>query len=185
MVNAQGKQKIKNKVMKIPNTLPRFERYPTLLLVSGDFETHLYLASDGQLTAVGSVALNPREEAKEKQGFISRSHGQDLGAVSHHERYMEELKVRMRAAIRQAVDIAAGKYSLKEICLIAPRHSADAIAKSLSKPMQKKLAVRIYGNYTKKHPLEALRLMTEEMERMHHWAKHTHHKDSVFLEEGI
>lgn len=160
--------------MKIPNTLPRFEKQPTLLVVSGDFETHLYLASDGQLTAIGSVALNPREEAKEKQGFISRTHGQELGAVSHHERYLEDLKIRMHAAIRQAVDIAAGKYSIKEICLAAPRHSADAIAKGLSKEAQRKLAARIYGNYTKKHPLEVLQIISDELQKMHAWARNTH-----------
>ena len=72
--------------MKISRTLPQFENYPTLFVVSGEFDARLILASNGQAEEIVRFSMNPREEAKEKQGFISKSGGKSLGAVSHHER---------------------------------------------------------------------------------------------------
>lgn len=73
---------------RISRNLPQFEKYPTLFITSGEFDARFYIALDGTINEEKRIRMNPREEAREKQGMIKESHGKELGAFSHHGKYM-------------------------------------------------------------------------------------------------
>lgn len=155
--------------MKISQTLPQFENYPTLFVVSGEFDARLILASNGQAEEIVRLSMNPREEAKEKQGFISKSGGKSLGAVSHHERYIEDLKKEFRKELSRMVgDIASNKV-VREICIIASKYAANALKESLEESEKSLIHLTIYGLHTRKPVDRVLELYKNEIEKANHY----------------
>ena len=155
--------------MKISKTLPQFEGYPALFVISGEFEARLVLAKDGQVEELPGLGMNPREEAKEKQGFISKSGGKSLGAVSHHERYIEDLKKEFRKKLSSMVHDLAITKGLKEICVIAPKHAAGALRKDLGGVERSLLHLTIHGLHTRKPVNEIIELYKNEIDKANHY----------------
>ncbi len=151
------------KNMKISKNLPQFENYPTLFAIAGEFEAGFLLAKDGEIEIVDKLKLNPREEAKEKQGFITKSRGTELGAVSHHERYLKDLSKRFARFFSQKIKDLVDTKKIEDICLIAPKYAARTLLKNMHKKDHEKVHLVIYGTHTKDSAKNILELYREEL----------------------
>ncbi|MCX6765672.1 MAG: hypothetical protein NT136_01790 [Candidatus Moranbacteria bacterium] len=149
--------------MQIPKNLPQFKDYPTLFVSSGEYEARFYLALDGKLEEKNTIKMPPREEAREKQGFIGISWGQArVGALSHHGQYIADLKRKFARRAHTAIhDLLAG-YRIREIYLFAPRYVAERLTAKLDKAEKKKIKMKFPGEYTKISPLEMIKMFWKD-----------------------
>ena len=160
--------------MKIPKALPQFKDYPTLFLVSGEFEAKFYVAKNGEISENDSFALNPREEAKEKQAFVGKKGGmQSFSAVSHHGRYIEDLKERFAKKLRDMTEDVSNKESIREIHVFAPGYVESRISKKISKGSMAMVKSTHDGQYLRENPLQLLEMMKKELEQARS-TKHIH-----------
>lgn len=151
--------------MKIPQALHQFEKYPAIFLASGEYEAIFYLASKGEIKELERIKMAPREEAKEKQGMLkSSSDASHLGAVSHHGRYLEELKLKFAQKTRAIIHDLLVTYHPEEICLFAPKYVSNRILKTFKEAERKQVRMKFEGNYTKKNPLELLKAFQKEID---------------------
>lgn len=155
--------------MKISQNLPQFENYPTLFAVAGEFEAGFLLAKDGEIENIDKLKLNPREEAKEKQGFINKSRGAELGAVSHHERYLKDLSRRFARNFSQRIKDLVDRKKVEDICLIAPKHTAKTLSENMCRRDYGKLHLVIYGMHTRDSEKAILELYKEELAKANHY----------------
>lgn len=155
--------------MKISNTLPQFDGYPTLFVVSGEYEAAFIVAKNGLTEEYPKLELNPRVEAMEKQAFIDKSGGTGTGAVSHQERYMEDLKITFQKKLAETISDIAGKEKIKEICIIAPRHAASSFKKALAEEDRRLVHLTIYGIHTRKTTKDIMELYNRELVKANHY----------------
>lgn len=152
--------------MYIPKNFPQFENNPALFVTSGRYEADFFLALDGVLELKGQLKMPPREEAKEKQGFINESRGYDLGATSHLERYHEDLKKKFQKNFHALVhDFLASYPNMQEIYIFAPSFVVANLEKGLPKPELKKIRMEFFKEEIKKNPLEMIRRFWEIEQR--------------------
>lgn len=149
--------------MKIPKKLPQFEK-PALFVAAGEYEADFWLAFHGMLVRKEQVKMPPREEAKEKQGYITKSKGKELGAISHHGAYIENLKKKFQKKVHQLLHTLIAEYKSDEIYLFAPRYAAKRIMDGLDKSEQRKVRMIFYEEYTKISPLKLLGRFQKETE---------------------
>jgi hypothetical protein len=171
--------------MQISNKLNQFNQYPTLFIVTGDFEAHLHLAQNGSFNQLDSLVLHPREEAKEKQGFIHASKGALLGAVSHRENYREDLKVKFAKQLNGKVFDLIHSRQIKDICLFAPRHSANFLKTHFHDEIKKKIHAIIYGEYTKLKTEELIKFYERQIQQMYDFSIHRHDNKEPILKEQL
>lgn len=149
--------------MKIPKNLPQFEKFPALFVASGEYEAKFYLAFNGLLELKKSIKMPPREEAKEKQGFITSSKGPaGLGAVGHHGRYIEDLKKKFARKIHAVIHDLLAEFRSQEIHFFAPRYVFERAVKKLDKAERKKVRLVINKEFTKTSPLGMLKVLQEK-----------------------
>ncbi|HEX8974690.1 MAG TPA: host attachment protein [Patescibacteria group bacterium] len=153
--------------MKISQKLPQFERFPALFITSGEYEAHFYVAFQGKIEEKKLLKMNPREEAKEKQGFIGHKGGQqNLASVSHHGNYIEDLKMKFCRDAQKKIRDMIAEYKLGEIYIFAPKYVAKRIMDALGKPEQKKIRMQFYKEYTKHSPLKLLEDFQKQVEEI-------------------
>ncbi len=149
--------------MKIPKNLPQFEKYPALFAASGEYEAKFYVAYKGNLELKKTLKMPPREEAREKQGFITSSSAPaGLGAVGHKGSYIEDLKKKFAKKIHTAIHDLNADYHLNEIYFFAPRYVVDRAIKKLDKAEQKKIRMKFYIECAKTSPLEMIKTFWKE-----------------------
>lgn len=149
--------------MQIPKNLPQFSDSPSLFISSGEYEAHFYLAHKGILEELESFKMAPREEAREKQGFITESKGKSLGAVSHRGAYVEDLKRKFKARVDYTIHNLMDEYQFRSIYLFAPEYVAKRIVKGLEPSEEEKIKIKFFGEYTKLHPLKLLKMFWEQI----------------------
>ena len=151
--------------MQIPKKLPQFNKYPALFISSGEYESSLYLALNGKLMLEKSIKMAPREEAKEKQGFIGMKGGRyGLAAVSHHGAYVEDLKKKFKTSVHTAVHDILAAQNIKEIFIFAPTYVSRRIMDGLDKSEQKKVMMKFNCEIIKLNPLEMVKIFWREAE---------------------
>lgn len=149
--------------MKIPQNLPQFEKYPVLFTASGEYEAKFYVAHKGNLELKKTIKMPPREEAREKQGFITSSSGPaGFGAVGHHGRYVEDLKKKFAKKFHAAIHDLNAAHNINEMYFFAPRYVVDRAVEKLDKAEQKKIRMKFYKEYTKISPLEMVKTFWKE-----------------------
>ena len=154
---------IKKNLMKIPKSLPQFEKKPLLFLISGEFEAEFYVAKNGRIYKSGSFVLNPREEAKEKQAFVGKKGGmQSLSAVSHHGRYIQNLKEKFLKKMSETVDDISDREKITEISIFSPTYAENRILKKLSKKAREKVAYTHKGHFVKENPIRFIEMIQPE-----------------------
>ena len=160
--------------MKIPKSLSQFKDTPTLFLVSGEFEAKFYVATDGEISDKDFFALDPREEAKEKQAFVGKKGGmQSLSAVSHHGRYIEDLKEKVLKKISAVVDDISYKENVRNIHIFAPAQTENRISGKLSKEAKDRIKDIHTGHYLKETPLFFIEMLKKDLEKERS-TKHIH-----------
>lgn len=153
--------------MQISNKLPQFERFPALFVTSGDYEAHFYIASKGELERKETLKMAPRENAKEKQGFVGHKSGmKSLSAVSHRERYQQDLKMKFFHKVHAIIHGILAEYHLEEIYMFAPKHVINGIISGLDKAEQKKVRMRFYKEYTKNNPIDLIESFQKEIDKI-------------------
>lgn len=151
--------------MKISNKFFQFENYPGLFITSGEYEAHFYLAFKGNLKLINKIKMPPRENAKEKQGFIGkRGTMQNLAAVSHRENYLQELKSKFSKKIHEVIHSILAEYKLEEIYIFAPKFVTKRIMNDLDKTEQKKIRMQFYKEYTKENPIKLIEIFQREID---------------------
>lgn len=150
--------------MKIPRSLPQFEKFPALFLTSGEYEAHFHIALKGEFESVHIIKMAPREEAKEKQAFVGHKSGmQSLSAVSNKGSYVNELKLRFARSVQEKIKDLIDEHTLDEIYLFAPKYAAKRIMDALTDQQRKKVRMQFYKEYTKNDPLELLEAFEDEI----------------------
>lgn len=153
--------------MQISNKYPQFESFPALFITSGEYEAHFYIAFEGKLELEKKLKMPPRENAKEKQGFVGRKGGmQSLSAVSHHGQYVQELKMNFTRNIHKIIHDILSKYHLEEIYIFAPKFVAKRIIDGLDKSEQKKVRMQFYKEYTKNNPIDLIEKFQQEIDKI-------------------
>lgn len=153
--------------MQIPKDLPQFESYPTLFVVSGEYEAGLYLAQNGIIEKMKGLKMAPREEAREKQAFVGRKGGMSsLSSVSHHGAYVGNLKKKFQKNVHAAIHDFLAEYPIQEIYLFAPRYAAARIIDGLDKAEQKKVRMKFYKEYTKESPISLIKKFQVEINKV-------------------
>lgn len=150
--------------MQIPKNLPQFKS-PALFVASGEYEADFYLAHRGLLEKKEELKMPPREEAREKQGFIAHKGGmQDLSSVSHHGAYVEDLKRKFQRRTAEIIHDFINTHHLQEIYLFAPDYVVEKIASELNHDDQKKVRMKFSTECTKINPLEMIEMFQKEIE---------------------
>ncbi|EKE18814.1 MAG: hypothetical protein ACD_9C00225G0004 [uncultured bacterium] len=153
--------------MQISKKLPQFERYPALFISSGEYEAHFHIAFKGSFELVRTIKMEPRVEAKEKQGFEGRKAGmKSISAFSHHGRYVEDLKERFSRNVHRTIQNLILENKLNEIYLFAPKYVANRIMRELDKSQQKKVRMQFFKEYTKENPIKLIEIFESEIESM-------------------
>lgn len=161
--------------MKIPQQLPQFKGRPTVLAVCGDFEARFYLAKDGDLAETEAIEMSMRDDAKEKQVFIDAHVGkQSLGAVSHHDRYLEDLKRKFRKRFVEELGTAVSRSKASDIYFLCPTHASTLLTDSLPESLRNKIKRKIEGSFTKEHPVRILELIQADIDKSA-GTEHIHH----------
>ncbi len=146
--------------MQIPQNLYQFKKTPVLLVVSGEFEVKFYVISNNNISEENFFELNPREEAREKQAFVGKKGGmQSLSAISHHDRYIEDLKEKFLKKLREAIDEICTKKNIENIYFFLPNYTENKIIESLSKDSIDKLLDVFQGNFVKENPLKLIEII--------------------------
>ncbi len=151
--------------MQISKKLPQFENYPVLFVASGEFDARFYIALDGEITEERRIKMPPREEAREKQEFIKESKGKDVGATSHRERYIEDLKKKFQKKVHRAIHEFIAEYKLQEIYIFSPEYALEKELGSLDKSERKKVRMKFSSEITKISPIEMIREFWEESQK--------------------
>lgn len=153
--------------MKIPQKFPQFEKYPALFVASGEYEARFYITFNGDIEEMKAIKMSPREEAREKQGFIGHKGGMaDLSSVSHHENYMEDLKSKFAHKTAAHINDLVVEYKLDEVYVFAPKYVTKGILSNLNKQQQKKIRMQFYKEYTKYSPLKLIESFMKELEEI-------------------
>jgi len=153
-------------IFQIPRNLPQFEK-PALFVSSGEYEANFYLVFMGKMIKKEQIKMPPREEAKEKQGFVGRKGGmQSLSAVSHHGAYIEDLKKKFQKIVHRKIHDFIAEFKLEEIYLFAPRYASKRIIDGLDKSEQKKVRMKFFKELTKINPLEMIKIFQKELEKI-------------------
>lgn len=134
---------------QIPKNLPQFEKYPTLFITSGEFDARFFLALNGIINEEKRIRMNPKEES----------------AVSHHERYIEDLKKKFQKKVHFAIHDFIATYKLKEIYIFAPQYVTNMIMAGLDKSEQKKIKMKFFEELTKYNALQMVRIFWNESQR--------------------
>jgi hypothetical protein len=152
--------------MQIPKNLPQFDRNPALFVASGEYETKFYLAFHGTLILKENIKMPPREEAREKQGFITyAAKPGGTGAVGHHGAYVEDLKRKFARKFHSITHNLLAEFKPQEIYLFTPRFVAERIMEKLDKAERKKVKMIIGKEYTKVNPLVMLEIFWKEEQK--------------------
>lgn len=153
--------------MKIPKNLAQFSRRAALFLASGEYEAKFYLALNGEIGLIKTLKMPPREEAREKQAFVGTKSGRfGLAAVSHKGSYIEDLKKKFAREVHGVIHDILAKYDLKEIHFFSPRFVSERVIQKLDKAERKKVRLIISKEFTKKNPLEMIKILTEYEEML-------------------
>lgn len=153
-------------IFQIPQNLPQFEK-PALFVSSGEYEANFYLVFMGKMARKEQIKMPPREEAKEKQGFVGKKGGmKSLSAVSHHGAYIEDLKKKFQKQVHAKIHDFIAEFKLEEIYLFAPRYVSKRIIDGLDKSEQKKVRMKFFGEYIKENPLSLIKKFQEEIEKI-------------------
>jgi hypothetical protein len=165
--------------MQIPRNLPQFETNPALFITSGEYEAKFYLAFYGALNLKEDVKMPPREEAREKQGFITYAPKPGgTGAVGHHGAYVQDLKRKFARKVHSVIHGLLAEFKPQEIYLFTPRFVAERLIEKLDKAERKKIKMIIGKEYTKVSPLVMLRVFQKE-ERASVFPKEKPKKEAV------
>ncbi len=149
--------------MKIPKSLPQFEKSPALFIASGEYEAKFYMALDGNFELWKTIKMSPREEAREKQAFTGHKTGmRDLVSLSHHGSYIEDLKRKFQKKVHEVIHDLLAEFKLREIYVFAPRYVAKRIMDCLDKAEQKKVRMEFFQEDTKSNPLLMIRKFWDE-----------------------
>lgn len=166
--------------MKIPKTLPQFERFPALFITSGEYEAHFFVAFRGEVESTHVIKMAPRDEAKEKQAFVGHKAGmQSLSAVSHRGNYLEDLKQKFAREVHKTIHDFIAEYKLEEIYVFAPKYVIRRIMDCLDKSEQKKVRMQFYKEYIKESPLKLIELFELEIENIQKMAIATPMKEMI------
>lgn len=151
--------------MKISKQFPQFAK-PALFVSAGEYEAKFYVAHRGELKLVRKMEMPPREEAKEKQGFIGKKTARPgLAAVSHRGRYVEDLKGKFKRKVHDVIHDILAEYKLKEIYVFAPKYVFSRIEGALSKSERKKIRMRFFEEDTKFNALNMVVRFWEEEQK--------------------
>jgi len=162
--------------MKIPqNLLEHFKNKIALLLVSGEFECKFFVIKNGEIAEQTALILNPREQAKEKQGYIHKASGaNDLGAVSHHGAYILELKNKFYKELGEKVENLIQNEKIDELHIFIPKYAKNKIVEKFPKSALNKICDIYLGEFTKKSPIKILDIITEKIQEARS-TKHIHY----------
>jgi len=148
--------------MKIPQDLPHFEKSPALFVNAGEYEAHFFIAVNGQITKENELKMPPREEAKEKQGFIGKRANQNLAAFSNRGRYRIDLKKKYSRIVNKIIQEIVQTYKLKEIYIFAPEYAARRLYKAMGNEERKLLRMMFNNEHLRANPLDLIRKFHEE-----------------------
>lgn len=149
--------------MKIPAPIEQFDKIPALFILAGDYEARFLVGYKGIFRDKTGLRFSMREEGKEKQAYQhSNPTAIKAGTASHHDRYQEDLKKKFHKSLRDKIHDLISSEKVKEIYLFAPRQAMQGIYKNLNKDDQEIIKEKIYGEYTKKNPLEILKIWQEK-----------------------
>jgi hypothetical protein len=149
--------------MKIPHPLPQFENTTALLMVSGEFEAHFYIARNGFIERRQIIQHIPREEVIGKDwGLTGNSErATPFGAVSSTGIRKLNLKKKFREEVAHALDEMALYNNVQEIYLLGPHHVTLDILRKLGQPTKAKIRGKYDGEYTKDGPIRVLEIIYE------------------------
>lgn len=166
--------------MKIPRSLPQFEKFPALFITSGEYEAHFHVALKGNFKRVHVIKMAPREEAKEKQAFVGHKPGmQSLSAFSHKGSYDKDLKMKFARSVHEKIKDLISEHELEEIYLFTPKYAVKRILNTLSKSELEKVRMQFYKEYTKDNPLKLIESFAEELENIQKITMETPRKQIV------
>jgi hypothetical protein len=149
---------MKNVKIKIPKNLPQFDARPALFVSCGEYEAHFYVAHRGNFEEIDLINMPPREEAREKQGFITASRGKNLGAVSHRGAYIEDLKRKFQQKVHGVIHDLLSEHEFPSIFLYAPPYVASRVSRGLETSEKSKIKMKFFIECTKSHPLELIKM---------------------------
>lgn len=153
--------------MRIPKNHSQFERLPALFITSGEYEAIFHVAHKGELENVGQIKMEPKKEAKEKQGFTRSGTGTgNMSTYSHRGKYVEDLKTKFSHKVHEKIKDIVSEKKLKEIYIFAPKYVTKRILKELEKSQQKLVRMQFYKEYTKDNPLKLIEIFDREVEEM-------------------
>lgn len=168
--------------MKISNKFPQFERFPALLITSGEYEARFYVAFQGKLEQKEILKMPPRENAKEKQGFVGHKSGmQSLSATGHRENYIEQLKSKFYSNMHSIIHNILSEMKMDEIYIFAPKFVIGKILSSLNENERKKVRMQFYKEYTKQSPLLLLKIFNQELENIQKMIVKTPKEQNLFF----
>lgn len=142
--------------MKIPAKLPQFQTSPSLLLVSGDFETHFFLAKNGSVSMRGSVSFSCYEQAKEKQLIAATWQSQAVPNRHPHDDHKEFY----RQSVAQLRELLR-ELPVQKIYIFAQPHDAFGLFSLLSEQEKGLIENILFGEYIRMHPLGLTQALSE------------------------
>ena len=153
--------------MKIPKIMAQFDQRPALFMASGEYEAKFYLALNGEISLINTLKMPPREEAREKQAFVGIKGGRyGLAAVSHKGGYIEDLKKKFARKVHGVIHDILAKYDIMEIHFFTPRFVSERVIQKLDKSERKKVKLIISKEFTKKNPLEMIKILSQQEEQL-------------------
>lgn len=136
-------------------------------MASGEYEARFYLAKNGEINLLTSLKMPPRQEAREKQGFITSSEAKaGLGAVGHKGRYIEDLKRKSAQKIKTVIRDIIAEHAPAEIHIFAPKHVFARVIEKLNKSEKKKIGLAVSKEFTKFSPLELIKFLASQEKRL-------------------
>lgn len=149
--------------MRIPHSLPQFKKTAALFLVSGHFEAHFYLAKNGRVEDQRAIRHIPREEIIGKDWCLrgNSKRATPFGTVSSAGTRKLNLRKRFWMEVGSVVNDMVRYDAVGRIYLFAPSPVLMQLMQHLSPSARAIVHLNIKGEYTKRNPIDIVRMATQ------------------------
>jgi len=152
--------------MKIKKELPLFEQKKAFIIVTGKQSANIYLASNGEINLVDELYIpSPSSEYSDNEGhFKRRGSGGVISSGSVREPQKAYLFKKFSTELSKLIAKLDDKEKVQELYLFTPDYIKNNLRNSLTKLLQNKIVMEIFGNYGDSHVFDLLKMINKENE---------------------
>lgn len=150
--------------MKIELNLPQFNNKKALLVVTGEHDAKIYVASNGIIKELDLIYIQ-KPQYTDREGFFEEKNSTGLyGSGSVYEPKKLYMRKKFLKSLKKELNEIFKKNVVDDIHLFSPRYMEELIKEELSNEVREKVESEEFGNYFHMHPFKLLLMIKKKKE---------------------